>query len=250
MDDFDNSDDDVRFAPEEALESDTEWEELDYVSAYRKSNNSDELLSAVTCRIVNRNAPGTLGFLWKKRPFMRPQGFQAIPEVKTDYLDAHSTAQEFLECFLMPELWNTRETNRYVEQRLVPPSLHMKTWENTVGMKGVNLSDQLALSYSTARKSNKWYQNVFYRLIDMAVVNAFVVQRVLGGTFNQLEFQLELIADLHEPPAYGRKGSLQTHQAIAPSPPCHQNVKCQQQQQKQVPQCHELVFNPGCKYHW
>lgn len=43
------------------------------------------------------------------------------------------------------------------------------------GMEGVNLSDQLTLSYSTARKANKQCQNVFYRLFDMVVVNAYVV---------------------------------------------------------------------------
>nr|XP_027227347.1 uncharacterized protein LOC113819310 [Penaeus vannamei] len=31
-----------------------------------------------------------------------------------------------------------------------------------VGKKGVDLTDQLAASYSTARRRNKWYKNVFY----------------------------------------------------------------------------------------
>lgn len=119
-----------------------------------------------------------------------------------------------------------------------------------VGMKGLDLSDQLPSSYSTDKKSNKWYQNVFYHLLDMAVVNGYIVHRGLGSILSQLEFHLELIADLlHQPTAYRRRGSLQMPPAAVPSPPRRQNTPCQQQQQyQQVPQAHILVFNPGHKY--
>ncbi|XP_069982319.1 piggyBac transposable element-derived protein 4-like [Penaeus vannamei] len=101
-----------------------------------------------------------------------------------------------------------------------------------VGMKGVDLADQLAASYSTTRRTNKWYQNVFYHLLDMAV----------------LEFCLELIANfLDQPPAYRRRGGLRTPPAATPSPPRRRNAPRQQQRQ-QVPQGHVLAFNPGRKY--
>ncbi|XP_070000311.1 piggyBac transposable element-derived protein 4-like [Penaeus vannamei] len=521
--DVDDSDDDADYSPE-ATESDADWEEFDYVSSHDTSIDSDEPLSAVARRFAMRNAPGTPGFVWKKkRPFVRRHPFQGVPGVEEAcLLHADSTAREILDCFLTPELWDTmtRETNRYVEQRPVTPSSHMKTWENTtveelqsfiglrllmglqprphsryywsknrllsssvfpetmtrdrfdllqsrlhfsdnedpradtdrlwklrpvldildttfktvyipdrkivvdeslwafrgrhhaiqfnptkrarfgmkvyrlcesdgagagytsafnvymgqdrgdvpasmkavtdlmnracffekgyelyldnwysspelfhylssrktnavgtvrlnrkfmpkdlkvsargdvdfrtsatgmlamswmdrkpvhmlstihgpdmvdlppnrrgivrtkpqavvdynVGKKGVDLADQLAASYSTTRRTNKWYQNVFYHLLDMAVVNAFVVHRALGGTLTQLEFRLEIIANfLDQPPAYGRRSGLRTPPAATPSPPRRRNAPRQQQRQ-QVPQGHVLAFNPGRKY--
>ncbi|ROT63946.1 hypothetical protein C7M84_018135 [Penaeus vannamei] len=395
--DVDDSDDDADYSPE-ATESDADWEEFDYVSSHDTSIDSDEPLSAVARRFAMRNAPGTPGFVWKKkRPFVRRHPPQGVPGVEEAcLLHADSTAREILDCFLTPELWDTmtRETNRYVEQRPVTPSSHMKTWENTtveelqsfiglrllmglqprphsryywsknrllsssvfpetmtrdrfdllqsrlhfsdnedpradtdrlwklrpvldildtrkdlkvsargdvdfrtsatgmlamswmdrkpvhmlstihgpdmvdlppnrrgivrtkpqavvdynVGKKGVDLADQLAASYSTTRRTNKWYQNVFYHLLDMAAVNAFVVHRALGGTLTQLEFRLEIIANfLDQPPAYGRRGGLRTPPAATPSPPRRRNAPRQQQRQ-QVPQGHVLAFNPGRKY--
>lgn len=41
MDNFDNSDDNADFTPDEASESDVEWEELDYMSAHNMSINSN-----------------------------------------------------------------------------------------------------------------------------------------------------------------------------------------------------------------
>nr|XP_027231024.1 piggyBac transposable element-derived protein 4-like [Penaeus vannamei] len=99
-----------------------------------------------------------------------------------------------------------------------------------VGKKGVDLADQLAASYSTTRRTNKWYQNG------------------VGGTLTQLEFRLEIIANfLDQPPAYGRRGGLRTPPAATPSPPRRRNAPRQQQRQ-QVPQGHVLAFNPGRKY--
>ena len=46
------------------------------------------------------------------------------------------------------------------------------------GMKGVDLSDQLAQSYPTPRKTVKWYQKLFFNFLDMTVVNAYAVHKV------------------------------------------------------------------------
>ena len=43
------------------------------------------------------------------------------------------------------------------------------------GMKGVDIADQLALSHRTVRKSIKWYKKVFYFLLDVVLVNTFLV---------------------------------------------------------------------------
>ena len=46
------------------------------------------------------------------------------------------------------------------------------------GMKGVDVSDQLASSYPTPRKTVKWYQKLFFNFLDMTVVNAYAVHKV------------------------------------------------------------------------
>ncbi|XP_042856522.1 piggyBac transposable element-derived protein 4-like [Penaeus japonicus] len=65
-----------------------------------------------------------------------------------------------------------------------------------VGMKGVDLSDQMARSYEIPRKCHKWYQVLFYHLIDTALVNSYLVHRYLGGRLTHLEFRLQLIESL------------------------------------------------------
>ena len=68
------------------------------------------------------------------------------------------------------------------------------------GMKGVDLSDQMATYYATPRRARKWYHNLFFHLVDTAVVNALLVHRVLGGRKGQKEFRLDLIEDLLQRP--------------------------------------------------
>ena len=70
--------------------------------------------------------------------------------------------------------------------------------EYSKGKLGVDLSDQLATSYPTARKSPKWYKKLLFFLLDMMVVNAFAVYKYLecGSLVNQLEFRRQLIREL------------------------------------------------------
>ena len=59
------------------------------------------------------------------------------------------------------------------------------------------MSDQLAKSYPTARKSPKWYKKLLFFLLDMMVVNAHAVYKYLGGSLvTQLEFRRQLIREL------------------------------------------------------
>ena len=46
------------------------------------------------------------------------------------------------------------------------------------GMKGVDVSDQLASSYPTPRKTVKWYHKLWYNIGDMTIVNAHAVHKV------------------------------------------------------------------------
>ncbi|XP_037774741.1 uncharacterized protein LOC119571566 [Penaeus monodon] len=64
------------------------------------------------------------------------------------------------------------------------------------GMKGVDLSDQLAQSYPTTRKTVKWYKKIFFYLLDMTTTNALAIHRALGGKLTQFEFRKELVRGL------------------------------------------------------
>ncbi|XP_063603058.1 piggyBac transposable element-derived protein 4-like [Penaeus indicus] len=73
------------------------------------------------------------------------------------------------------------------------------------GMKGVDLSDQLAQSYPATKKTIKWYKKVFFYMLDMTTVNALAVHRALGGRFSQYKFRTELVRELLQ--HGGRPGS-------------------------------------------
>lgn len=68
-----------------------------------------------------------------------------------------------------------------------------------LGKTGVDVSDQMTTYYQTRRKCVKWYQTLFWHLVDQAVVNAFLVWKILGGqeraNRSQLQFRKDLIRD-------------------------------------------------------
>ena len=77
------------------------------------------------------------------------------------------------------------------------------------------MSDQLAASFPTPRMSSKWYKKIFFYLYDMAVINAFVIQKHLRGQDaapkdGQKIFRLALAQELIErfgfrSPGYSRQ---------------------------------------------
>ena len=114
------------------------------------------------------------------------------------------------------------------------------------GMKGVDLSDQVAQSYPVARKSNKWYIKLFYNLLDMAVVNTHAVHKWLGGRMTQLDFRLELISQLlrHSRRARSRSRSRSRSPSL-PRSPHHRNVRARRQT---AAPSHTLVKTDGGRY--
>ena len=46
-------------------------------------------------------------------------------------------------------------------------------------MGGVDLSDHLRSYYSLARTSHKWYKYIFYFLLDLAIGNAYILEKEL-----------------------------------------------------------------------
>lgn len=79
------------------------------------------------------------------------------------------------------------------------------------GMGGVDLNDQISVFYKSPRKTIKWYKKIFFYMLDMTIVNSFVVWKVLNGDESKsyLQFRLDLIReilDTVERPTYSGRG--------------------------------------------
>ena len=61
-------------------------------------------------------------------------------------------------------------------------------YEHRKVMVGVDYFDQLLSSYSIERRSKKWWKKVFYYLIEVSVINAYVIFSSLNPQhkFNRL----------------------------------------------------------------
>lgn len=81
----------------------------------------------------------------------------------------------------------------------VPVPSAIKDYNHYMG--GVNLSEQPIGSYSSRRRSRKWYVTVLHHFIDIAVADSFIVHKELCSRLEQQPlthqaFQEQLIADL------------------------------------------------------
>ncbi|MEL7521723.1 MAG: transposase, partial [Cyanobacteria bacterium J06553_1] len=93
-------------------------------------------------------------------------------------------------------------------------------------MNGVDLSDQLASFYHTPRKCKKWYHNLYFHLVDTALVNAHLVYQQNGGRMAPLDFRLALVEEYLVtplPPRPQRRGRSSTPRR-APVPEGHHLV--------------------------
>lgn len=63
-------------------------------------------------------------------------------------------------------------------------------------MGGVDRYDQLRENYEIGRKSTKWWFRIFYYLLDMAVINAFILMKINNTKNDQLKFRINLARQL------------------------------------------------------
>ena len=96
------------------------------------------------------------------------------------------------------------------------------------GMCGVDLSDQLAISYPTRRKCKKWYHNLFFRLVDTAIVNALCVHKYLGGTLDQKAFRMKLLKSFLTARLRGGPRELQPHRQLHRQVQLPRRRRCQE----------------------
>ena len=64
-------------------------------------------------------------------------------------------------------------------------------------MGGVDVADQYMSYYGTGRKSMKWWRRIFWRLHDMAIINAYTIYKANNSTslhksITQKQFRMQL----------------------------------------------------------
>ncbi|KAK4312806.1 hypothetical protein Pmani_015818 [Petrolisthes manimaculis] len=77
---------------------------------------------------------------------------------------------------------------------VVPCPQVIKDYNENMG--GVDKHDMLRQLYGMNRKSMKWWHRIFFGLLDMSIVNAFVVYKEHHGSLPLLEFRRELAQGL------------------------------------------------------
>ncbi|XP_067121319.1 piggyBac transposable element-derived protein 4-like [Centruroides vittatus] len=65
------------------------------------------------------------------------------------------------------------------------------------GMGGVDLSDQRITDYSLAKKrTTKYYIKMFRHLLDITILNSFIIYKKCGHNITHLNFRMELVKDI------------------------------------------------------
>ncbi|KAG8237697.1 hypothetical protein J437_LFUL016262 [Ladona fulva] len=65
-------------------------------------------------------------------------------------------------------------------------------------MDFVDKGDRMANSYSISRRTWKWTKKVFFHLMDVTVLNSFILSKSLGNEISHRMFRLKMVRDLLE----------------------------------------------------
>ena len=65
-------------------------------------------------------------------------------------------------------------------------------------MNGCDISDQLQGSYKIYVKSFKWWLRLFFFLLDLAIVNAYIIAKIFQPNLTHLQFRLNLATAILE----------------------------------------------------
>lgn len=66
-------------------------------------------------------------------------------------------------------------------------------------MAGLDKTDMLLNSTESVRKSTKWYEKVFFHILDLAVLNIHAIYKIVSGKkFPLLDCQRQLVKEIIE----------------------------------------------------
>jgi hypothetical protein len=60
----------------------------------------------------------------------------------------------------------------------------------------VHLSDRMANSYNICRRTWKWTKKLFFHLLDLTILNAYILNKSCGSMITHLKFREQLVRDL------------------------------------------------------
>ncbi|XP_045103522.1 piggyBac transposable element-derived protein 3-like isoform X4 [Portunus trituberculatus] len=92
------------------------------------------------------------------------------------------------------EATTVKRTEKDRKKAIVPCPQVVKDYNDNMG--GVDKHDMLRQLYGTNRKSMKWWHRIFWGLLDMCIVNAYVVYKESHGSLPLLDFRRDLAQGL------------------------------------------------------
>jgi hypothetical protein len=66
----------------------------------------------------------------------------------------------------------------------------------TTHLSYADLSDRMANSYSFSKKTWKWMEKLFFHLLDVTILNSYMLYKIYGGNMTHLKFREQLVRDL------------------------------------------------------
>lgn len=86
-----------------------------------------------------------------------------------------------------------RKNKQGVSTEIPCPQI-IKDYNNYMG--GVDHADQLRVTYGVDRRSKKWWHRLFWGMIDILFVNAYIIYKDLNGPMTLLEFRRIVVQGL------------------------------------------------------
>jgi hypothetical protein len=83
---------------------------------------------------------------------------------------------------------NLKEGGRAVKRLIVE--------DYTTHIGYVDSSDRMANSYSVSKKTWKWMEKLFFHLLDLTILNSYILYKFCGGNMTHLKFREQLARDL------------------------------------------------------
>jgi hypothetical protein len=94
-------------------------------------------------------------------------------------------------CVLVPTV---PRRNGAVRKDIMTSPMHL---EYTTHMRGIDVADRLRASYNTQNRTHKWWHRIFFFLLNMTVVNMFIIylaecKRRSQKPVSHLQFRVKL----------------------------------------------------------